>query len=75
MKKLYALCLVTLLAVFVDLAFLHSKSVNAQGGTVRVRRVLVSAISGDVSVTGTVVGFTCFNTGGGDAHCFIADRQ
>ncbi len=59
MRKLYALCLVTLLAVLVDVVFFHSRTANAQDtGNYRVVQVR-NLTGGNVSLTGTVVGFTC----------------
>ena len=76
MKKLYALCFVTLVAVLIDVVFFHSGSVSAQAprsGQIRVQTV---PIIGDgrnvhnVDVEGIVVGFSCIREG--NPTCFIA---
>jgi len=57
MRKLYALCLVTLLAVLVDIVFFHSRTANAQG-TSLYKVVPVQNLSGGTfPLSGTVVGF------------------
>lgn len=74
MKKVYALCLLTLAAVVFDIVFFHSRSVQAQANqTVRVERVLFDAYSAgrDAPATGRVVGFQCIDTPGGP-QCFVA---
>jgi hypothetical protein len=79
MKNLYALCLLTLIAVFIDVVFFHSRTVSAQApriGQVRVQRV---AIDGDgrnihtFDVEGIVVGFSCIREG--NPTCFIATNK
>jgi hypothetical protein len=58
MKILCALCLVTLLAVLVDVMLFHSRTANAQNtGNYRVMQV---DHYGSFSSAGTVVGFSCF---------------
>lgn len=72
MKKLYFVCLLTLAAVVLDIAFFHSRSVSAQASqVVHVERVLFNGPSGDAPVTGRVVGFHCVDTSGGP-QCFVA---
>jgi hypothetical protein len=59
MRKLYALCLVTLLAVLVDVVLLHSTTAKAQdSGNYKVVRDL-NMTGKSFSLTGTVVGFSC----------------
>jgi hypothetical protein len=74
MRKLYILCLVTLAAVFIDIAFLHTGTVSAQNAQVEIRQTLIFNGRANVNATGTVVGFACYPTSGGDAQCFIAFR-
>jgi hypothetical protein len=74
MKKLYALCLLTLTAVVLDIVLLHPRSVTAQSDqTIRVERVLFGASSSgrNAPVSGRVVGFHCIDTAGGP-QCFVA---
>jgi len=74
MKKLYALCLLTLIAVILDVVLLHPRSVTAQANqTVHVERLLfnVNTRGVDVVTTGHVVGFHCIDTPGGP-QCFVA---
>jgi hypothetical protein len=74
MKKLWVLCLVTLAAVFIDIVFLHSGSVQAQqANTVTVTPVLVTGGPASVGVSGTVVGFSCA-TEDGRLRCYVASR-
>ena len=79
MKKLYALCLLTLAAVFVDIVFFHSGTVNAQApriGQVRVQTVYIAGDGRDVhtfDVEGIVVGFSCIRESG--PTCFIATSK
>jgi hypothetical protein len=73
MKKLYALCLLTLAAVFVDIALFHSGTVSAQSTTVHVQYVKegIHGLEGaETTVTGTIVGFAC--AGGDYRYCYIA---
>jgi hypothetical protein len=59
MRKLYALCLVTLLAVLVDVVLLHSTTAKAQdSGNYKVVRDL-NMTGKSFFLTGTVVGFSC----------------
>ena len=74
MKKLWILCLVTLAAVFIDIVFLHSGSVQAQQSTaVTVTPVLITGASASAGVPGTVVGFSCA-TDEGHLRCYVASR-
>jgi hypothetical protein len=74
MKKLWALCLVTLAAVFVDIVFLHSGSVHAQQfNQVTVTPVLITNGPATVGVPGTVVGFSCA-TEDNRLRCYVASR-
>jgi hypothetical protein len=60
MRKLYALCLVTLLAVLVDVVLFHSSTANAQNtGNYKVVQVNDRGSGKSFSLTGTVVGFSC----------------
>lgn len=72
MKKLYVLCFVTLLAVLFDIVFFHSGSVSAQAN-LRVSVTPVLAGTSNVSVPGTVVGFSC-TTEEGHLRCFVASQ-
>jgi hypothetical protein len=76
MKKLYALCLLTLTAVVLDIVFLHPRSVTAQSNPsqmVHIERVQfgIGSTSGDSPITGRVVGFHCIDAVGGP-QCFVA---
>jgi hypothetical protein len=74
MRKLYFVCLLTLVAVVLDITLFHSGSVNAQNASqaVHVERVLFNnGVSGDARITGRVVGFHCVDTSGGP-QCFVA---
>ena len=74
MKKVYAVCLLTLAAVVLDIILFHSPVVQAQAdSSVHVERVLfgVNTASRDAPVTGRVVGFHCVDTPGGP-QCFVA---
>jgi hypothetical protein len=73
MKKLYALCLLTLVAVLLDIVVFRPRSVTAQSNPrVHVERVQFGfATSGDASIEGRVVGFHCIDTASGP-QCFVA---
>jgi hypothetical protein len=75
MKKLYALCLLTLAAIVVEVVLFHPRSATAQSNpTVHVERVLFNPNdlgSRTAHVVGRVVGFHCIDTPGGP-QCFIA---
>ena len=74
MRKVYAICLLTLAIVVLDMMLLHRGSVTAQSNqTVRVERVLfnINTRSVDAPVNGRVVGFHCVDTPGGP-QCFVA---
>jgi hypothetical protein len=72
MKTLYALCLVTLLAVLVDVVLFHSRTANAQNtGNYRVAEVKF----GSFSLTGTVVGFSCVIKQNEQTFCFVATKE
>ena len=80
MRKLYILCFVTLAAVFIDIVFLHSGTVNAQN-TQQVQVISTGlssrgSIDGAVvDVTGTVVGFACTSNSDGHGSCYLAVRR
>ena len=58
MRTLYALCLVTLLAVLLDVVFFHSRTANAQNtGNYKIEQI--PGYQKSFSSTGTVVGFSC----------------
>ena len=60
MKTLYALCLVTLLAVLLDVVLFHSRTANAQNtGNYKVVPINDRGTGKSFSLTGTVVGFSC----------------
>ena len=79
MKKLYALCLISLVAVFIDVVFFHSGTVNAQAPKIGQVRVQTVSIAGDgrnvhtFDVEGIVVGFSCIREG--NPTCFIATSK
>jgi hypothetical protein len=83
MKELYALCLLTLAAVFLDIVFIHSSTVTAQApsratplpGKVAIQAVYPRSDGKDsqIDVTGAVVGFSCI--AGGNATCFVATSR
>ena len=76
MKILYALCLVTLLAVLVDVVLLHLTTANAQNTgnykVVQVPRVNIGGVN--FSLTGTVVGFSCVESQNA-IWCFMATKE
>ena len=74
MKKVYAICLLTLAAVVFDIVLFHSGSVRAQSDqAVRVERLLfnINTQRVDAPISGRVVGFHCVDTPGGP-QCFVA---
>ena len=74
MRKVYAICLLVLAIVVLDMMLLHRGSVTAQSNqTVRVERVLfnINTRSVEAPVNGRVVGFHCVDTPGGP-QCFVA---
>jgi hypothetical protein len=74
MRKLYVLCLVTLLAVLVDVVLFHSRTANAQGtGNYTIVRDLYPN-GRNFSLTGTVVGFSCVESQG-QIGCFALTKQ
>jgi hypothetical protein len=75
MRTLYGLCLVTLLAVLVDVVFFHSRPANAQD-TVNYKVVPVQNMTGGTfSLTGTVVGFSCVEATGSSRDCYALTKQ
>ena len=75
MRTLYALCLVTLLAVLVDVVLLHSRTANAQDtGNYKVVWVQ-NMIGGTFSLTGTIVGFSCVEATGSSRDCYALVKQ
>ena len=73
MRKLYLLCVVTLLAVLVDIVFFHSRTANAQDtGNYKVTQLDRSRLT--VSLTGTVVGFSCVESQGA-TWCYALTKQ
>ena len=74
MKKLYVLCLVTLLAVLVDLVLFHARTANAQ--TIPNYKVAqIDNVWGlTFPLTGTVVGFSCV-VEQGETRCYVATKQ
>ena len=74
MKILYALCLVTLLAALVDVVLLHLTTANAQDtGNYKVVQLDRSRTS--VSLTGTVVGFSCVQTSNQMTWCYALTKE
>jgi hypothetical protein len=79
MKKLYALCMLTLAAVFLDIMFFHSGTVSAQAPRIGQVRVQTVSIAGDgrnvhiFDVEGIVVGFSCIREG--NPTCFVATTK
>src|SRR5678815_1850899 len=75
MRKMYFLCLLTLVVVVLDIALFHSGSVSAQDASqmLRVERVPFNnnIKSSDVRITGRVAGFHCVDTSDGP-QCFVA---
>ena len=75
MRKLCALCLVTLLAVLVDIVFFHSRTANAQDtGNYKVVRVQ-NLTGGTFPLSGTVVGFSCVQTQTNQTFCSALIKQ
>jgi len=74
MRKLYVLCLVTLLAVLVDIVLFHSRTANAQNtGNYKIEQISPFYVK-SVALTGTVVGFSCVETQGGTS-CYVATKE
>jgi len=79
MKKLYALCLLTLAAVLVDIVFFHTGTASAQIQTTPVYLQYVKmgprgSLDGSVTpVMGTIVGFSC--AGSDYTSCYIATTR
>jgi hypothetical protein len=75
MKKLYALCLLTLAAVVLDIVLLHTGSVQAQQPTsgARIDRVIVPDKGMTAPTSGQVVGFSCTSHSSGTSgdYCYI----
>jgi hypothetical protein len=75
MKKLYIVCVLTLVAVLVDIVLFHSRSAYAQPG-IRVDRIVFQGGTETVTIpqiTGRVVGFSCAHFGEGpNGQCFVA---
>jgi len=70
MKKLYALCLLTLAAVVLDIALVHTGLVHAQQPTptIRIDQIGISGSSFTVPMPGKqIVGFSCQGN-----TCFVA---
>ena len=75
MKALYALCFVTLLAVLVDVVLFHSRAANAQGTSpYQVVPIYDRGSGKNFSLTGTVVGFSCFESQG-QLGCLALTKQ
>jgi hypothetical protein len=76
MRKLYAFCLVTLLAVLMDAVFFHSRTANAQGITSLYKVVPVQNLTGGTfPLSGTVVGFSCVQTQTNQTFCSALIKQ
>ena len=74
MKTLYTLCLVTLFAVLVDVVLFHSRTATAQDtGNYKVVQLDRSRTS--VSLTGTVVGFSCVQTSNQTTWCYALTKE
>jgi len=74
MKTLYTLCLVTLFAVLVDVVLFHSRTATAQDtGNYKVVQLDRSRTS--VSLTGTVVGFSCVQTSNQMTWCYALTKE
>jgi hypothetical protein len=74
MKKVWVLCFVTFAAVFIDIVFLHSGTVQAQqSSTVTVTPVVITGASASAGIPGTVVGFSC-TTENSQVRCYVASR-
>jgi hypothetical protein len=80
MKKLYAICLLTLAVVLVDIVFFHSGKVSAQ--TTQTTPVYLQYVKmgprgnldGSVTpVIGNIVGFAC--AGSDYTSCYIASTR
>ena len=86
MKRLYVLCFLTLAAVFVDVAFFHSRTVSAQfrqpaplsntpleAGPMTEYRVRDVGGVGVFRTSETVVGFSCTTVNDRPA-CFVVSK-
>lgn len=72
MKKLYALCLITLFAVLIDIVFFHSAAVNAQA-TTRYQVFGFQPNNSSFNATGTIIGFSCVESNG-VTSCYVVTR-
>ena len=75
MRKLCALCLVTLLAVLVDIVFFHSRTANAQGTGLYKVVPVQNLTGGTFPLSGTVVGFSCVQTQTNQTFCSALIKQ
>jgi hypothetical protein len=74
MKKLYALCFITLAAVFIDIVFFHSSSVSAQAPKRYEIRTINPGSSRTIDSPGGVGGFSCIEAQGPTgsvASCYV----
>jgi hypothetical protein len=77
MKKLYALCLLTLLAVAVDVFLFHASPAKAQGvGTVNIIKTTDQGKDWTVNVADKrVVGVSCIRSESAVTTCYLAVAQ
>jgi hypothetical protein len=75
MKKLYALCFLTIALVAADILLFRTGVAQAQSGLVVVQKLDMTHQSRDqTNAQGNVVGFYCVGEVG-RADCFVATRQ
>jgi hypothetical protein len=74
MKKLYALCFVTIALVAADILLFRTGVAQAQSGLVVVQKLDMTHQRNQTNAQGTVVGFYCVGDVG-RADCFVATRQ
>src|SRR5262250_3407421 len=73
MKTLYALCLVTLLAVLLDVVFFHSRTANAQDtGNYKIEQF--PGYQKSAALRGTVAGFSCVESQN-QTFCYALTKQ
>ena len=73
MKKLYALCILTLATVLLDIVLFHSKTVRAQPGQNYTIQEVPIGKTFNLNAATVVVGISCIG-GGQPPQCFVMWR-
>ena len=75
MKKVYALCILTIALVAADILLFHGRVAQAQGASrLVVQRVEMNSSIRETTTDGAVVGFSCATDTKNNASCYIALR-